>query len=66
MSTSEITFVSDFIKGKVRPRTGHEGPDGEERYSSTFSFNLGARWVWRVNATPRPLYPWERDPAPIV
>ena len=21
---------------------------------------------WVVNATPRPLYPWERDPVPIV
>ena len=24
-------------------------------------FNLGARWGWVVNATPRPLYPQERD-----
>jgi len=24
------------------------------------SFNLGARWEWVVNATPRPLYPRER------
>jgi len=24
-------------KGKVHPRTGHEGPEGEERYSSTLS-----------------------------
>jgi hypothetical protein len=24
-------------------------------------FNLGARWRWVVNATPRPLYPRERD-----
>ena len=22
--------------------------------------------VWVVNATPRPLNPWERDPVPIV
>jgi hypothetical protein len=30
-------------------------------------FNLGAtRWGWMVNATPRPLYPRERDPVPIV
>jgi len=29
-------------------------------------FNLGGRWGWVVNATPRPLYPRERDPAPIV
>jgi hypothetical protein len=24
-------------KGKARPRTGHEGPEGEKRYSSTLS-----------------------------
>ena len=28
-------------------------------------FNLGARWVWVVNATPRPLYPGN-GPVPIV
>jgi hypothetical protein len=22
-------------KGKVRPRTGHEGPEGEKKYGST-------------------------------
>jgi hypothetical protein len=29
-------------------------------------FNLGGRWGWVVNTTPRPLYPRERDPVPIV
>ena len=29
-------------------------------------FNLRARWKWVVNATPRPLYPRERDAVPIV
>ena len=29
-------------------------------------FNLGARWVWEVNAMLRPLYPCERDPVPTV
>ena len=28
-------------------------------------FNLGARWGWVVNATRRPLYPWEICPMPI-
>ena len=28
--------------------------------------NLGARCGWVVTATPRPLYPWERDPVRIV
>jgi len=25
---------------------------------------FGVRWRWMVNATPRPLYPRERDPVP--
>jgi len=29
-------------------------------------FNLDAIWEWVVNARPRPLYPLERDPVPIV
>ena len=29
-------------------------------------FNLGPRWGCVVNATPRPLYPRERDPAYMV
>ena len=29
-------------------------------------FNLGARCRWKINATPRPLYPRERDPVPIT
>ena len=28
--------------------------------------NLGARWEWMVNATPRPLYPRERPGADCV
>jgi hypothetical protein len=26
-----------IVKGKFRSRTGHEGPEGEKRYSSTLS-----------------------------
>jgi hypothetical protein len=44
--------------GNVHPITGHKG--SEEEYSCTVSFNLGARWGWLVNATPRPFYPRER------
>jgi hypothetical protein len=29
-------------------------------------FNLGVRWGWVVNTTPRPLYPQEGDPVPIL
>jgi hypothetical protein len=37
----------------------------EQRYNYFF-FNLSAGWGWVVNATPKPLYLWERDPVPIV
>ena len=30
------------------------------------TLNVGARWEWVVNATPQPLYPWERNPVPII
>jgi hypothetical protein len=39
-----------YKQGKVHPSTGHEGPDGE----------LGGY------ATPRQLYPWEREPVPTA
>ena len=32
-----LLSFSDSGKGKVRPRTGHVGPEGEYRYSSTLS-----------------------------
>ena len=52
-------------KGKVLPITGHEGPDGEQMYSSTLpstsAIDMG-EW-----STPRPgrLSPG-KDPVPIV
>ena len=39
-------------KGEVQPRTSHEGPEGEQRYSSTLSLTSaldGGGW-----STPRP------------
>jgi len=51
-------------KGKVNPRTSHEGPEVVQRYSSFFK--LGTRWEWVVNTTPQPLYLWEGDPVPFV
>jgi hypothetical protein len=38
---------------------------GEEVYPY-YIFNLGAKWGWVVNVTPRPLYPQETDAVPIV
>jgi hypothetical protein len=49
----------DKAKGKGHPITGHEGPEGEQKYSSTLSLT-SALDGWVVNATPRPLYPQER------
>jgi hypothetical protein len=51
-------------KGKVHPRTGHEGPEGEQRYSSTLSLT----WVLdgRGWSMPRPSHFIPRkDPVPL-
>jgi hypothetical protein len=52
-------------KGKVHPRTGHEGPDLEKRYSSTMSLTSaldGGGW-----STPRHgRFTPEKDTVPIV
>jgi hypothetical protein len=53
-------------KGKVHPRTGHEGPQMERRYSSTLSLTSALDDEWVVNASPQLLYRPERDPVPIV
>ena len=52
-------------KGKVHPRTGHKGPEGQQRYSSTVSLTLaqdGGGWSMPCPGcfTPR------KDPVPIV
>ena len=51
--------------GKDHSITGHEGSEGEMRYSSTLSLILPLDEV-AVNDTPHSLYPWEGDPVPIV
>ena len=53
-------------KGKFRPRTGHEGPEWEKRYSCTVSLTSAVDGGWLVSATPPSLYPRGRDPVPIV
>jgi hypothetical protein len=53
-------------KGKVHPRTCHEGPQGEYRYSSTLSFTLvldGGGWL---TTRPGRFTPGKRDSVPIV
>jgi hypothetical protein len=61
-----ILWPSGKGKGKVHPRTGHEVPEGELRYSSTLSLTSALVGGWAVNATPWPLYPHEKDLVPIV
>jgi hypothetical protein len=52
-------------KGKIHPRTGHEGPEGEYTYSSSLSLT-SALEGWVFDATPWLLYQWERDSLLIV
>ena len=39
-SKQEVAYLSRKCKGKVHPVTGHDGPEGEWRYSSTLSLTL--------------------------
>ena len=52
-----VSFTAGKGKGKVHPRTGHEGPEGGIEVQLYSFLNLGARWGCVVNATPRSLYP---------
>jgi len=59
--SSQEPTTSSYTKGKVHPRTDHEGPEGELRYRSTPSLTSALDWgEGVVNATPRPFYPRER------
>ena len=54
-----------IIQGKGHPITGHEGPEGEQMYSSTLPSTSaldGGGW-----STPRPnRFTPRKDPVPIV
>jgi hypothetical protein len=52
-------MYGEKVKGKDHPRRRHEGPKGEQIFSSFLSLTSELdRDV--VNDTPRPLYPWDR------
>ena len=53
-------LLRNYYKGKVNVKFTLEQAAKAQRGSVTLFFNLGARWGWVVNATPRPLYPQER------
>jgi hypothetical protein len=57
------------VNCKVHPRTDHGSPEREQRYnSSTLSSRqtVGGEGGGVINATFLPLYPQEKDPAPIL
>jgi hypothetical protein len=48
------------LKGKGHPRTDHEGPEGEYRYSSTLSITSALDGGGWSAPSPGPLYPRDR------
>jgi hypothetical protein len=48
-------------KGRIHLRTGHEGLNGGVEVQLYSFLNLGGRWEWVVNATPRPRCRRERS-----
>ena len=53
--SSSVSHVKG--KGKGHPRTGHEGPDGEKRYSSTLSLTSALDGVGGQRHAPAALPP---------
>jgi hypothetical protein len=53
------------VKGHVHPRTGHEGPEGEQRYSSTLSLTSALDGVGGQRHALAALAPGKRT-VPIV
>ena len=54
-----------LLKGKGHPRTGHEGLDGEQWYSSTLYLTSALIGVGGQRHAPATL-PSEKDPVPIL
>jgi hypothetical protein len=65
--TSFLLYIYIYIKGKVKalPITGHEGPEGEQIYSSTLSSTSALDGVSVQFHAPAALPP-AKDPVPIV
>ena len=57
MSTADGNFPEGKDKGIVQARTGHKGPEGEMRYSSTLSLTLALDGVDGQRHTPVALPP---------
>jgi hypothetical protein len=63
LKSVSLHIVKVEVKFTLQLATKQRGGVEAELY---FYFNLSATCGWEVNATPRPLYPRERDPIPIV
>ena len=60
-----ISNIKGKGKGKILPRTGQEGPEGEQMYSSTLPSTSALDWGGL--STPRPgRFTPRKDPVPIV
>jgi len=58
-SIEALLDLRSHFASLVHPRTGHEGLEGNKRYSSTLSLT-SALDGFCVNTTPRPLFTQER------
>jgi hypothetical protein len=63
LSGTDCIFIH---KGKGHPTTCLRRQRREAELQLQLIRNLGARKGWVVSTTPRPLYPREREPVPIV
>ena len=53
------------VKVNITLEEATKAQRGVEAYLCSF-LNLGTRWRWLVNATPRPLFTPGKDPVPIA
>jgi hypothetical protein len=59
--SSGWTLITCFVKGKGKFTLEQDTKAQRRSRGIAFSFfNLGGRWGWVVNATPRPFYTQER------
>jgi hypothetical protein len=55
MYLKELLHTGGEVKGTLHPRTGHVGPEGEKKYSSTLSFTLALDGDQRYTLAALPL-----------
>jgi hypothetical protein len=63
--TQHQAYVIQVHSNAFTLETGHEGLEREYKYGYTLSLTSALDRVV-VNATSRPLYPWEKDSIPVV